>query len=75
MCHVEDSQSIRLIQHGVRKSRSYLANLISFYNQVTCWVDEGKAADVVHLDFSKAFHTILLESWQPIAWTGALFTG
>ncbi|KAJ7425660.1 hypothetical protein WISP_22604 [Willisornis vidua] len=32
---------------------------------MTCLVDEGKAVDVVYLDFSKAFNTI----WQPMSWT------
>jgi len=47
------------------KARSCLINLMSFYDQVTRPVDEGKAVDVVHLDFSKAFdavsHSILPE--------------
>jgi len=42
------------------KGRSCLTNLISFY-------DEEKAADVVHLDFSKAFdtvsHSVLPREW------------
>ncbi|GAB0183309.1 mitochondrial enolase superfamily member 1 [Grus japonensis] len=30
----------------------------SFYDAMTGWVDEGRAVDVVYLDFSKAFETI-----------------
>ncbi|KAF1669612.1 hypothetical protein FQV07_0001445, partial [Pygoscelis papua] len=56
--HVRDNQGIRPSQHGFMKGRFCLTNLISFYDQVTRLVDEGKAVDVVYLDFSKAFDTV-----------------
>ncbi|GAB0207180.1 mitochondrial enolase superfamily member 1 [Grus japonensis] len=62
---VQDNQGIRPSQHRFMEGRSCLTNLISFYDQVTCLVDEGKAVDVIYLDFGKAFntvsHSILLE--------------
>jgi len=56
--HVKDNQGIRPSQHGFMKGGSCLTNLISFYDQVTCLVDEGKAVDVVCLDFRKSFDTV-----------------
>ena len=56
--HVRDNWGIRPSQHGFTKGRSCLTNLISFYDLVTRLVGEGKAADVVYLDFSKAFDTV-----------------
>ncbi|KAK4831196.1 hypothetical protein QYF61_015928 [Mycteria americana] len=53
--HVDNNQGIKPSQHGFRKGRSCLTNLISFCNKVTRLVDKGKAVDVVYLD------SILLE--------------
>jgi len=67
--HVKDNQGIRPSQHGFMKGRSCLTNMISFYDQVTCLVDEGKAVDDIYLDFSETFdtvsHSIILERSFP----------
>ena len=51
--HVQDNPGIRPSQHGFMKGRSCLTNPISFYDLVTHLVDEGKAVDVVYLDFCR----------------------
>jgi len=55
---VEEKKFIRSSQHRFTKGKSCLTNLIAFYNDMTGWVDEGRAVDVVYLDFSKAFDTV-----------------
>lgn len=56
--HVQDNQGVRPSQHIFMKGRSFLINLISFYEWVTLFVNEGKAVDVVYLVFSKAFNIV-----------------
>jgi len=56
---MKDNQGIRPGQHGFMKGRCCLTNLISFYDQVTHRVDEGKAVDIIYLDCSKVFDTVL----------------
>ncbi|RMC15078.1 hypothetical protein DUI87_07258 [Hirundo rustica rustica] len=43
-----------------KKARSCLTNLISFYDQVICPVDDRKVVDTDCLDFRKAFDAITL---------------
>lgn len=54
-------------QHGFLKEKC-LINWVVFYNEITCLVAEGRAADVAYCSFSKTFdavfHKILIaEVW------------
>ncbi|CAM4583475.1 unnamed protein product [Lepidochelys kempii] len=56
--HLDERKVIRNSHHGFTKSKSCLTNLIAFYDEITGSVDEGKAVDMLFLDFSKAFDTV-----------------
>jgi len=55
---VEEKKVIRSSQHGFSERKSCLTNLIAICDGMTGSVDEGRAVDVVYLDFSKAFDTV-----------------
>jgi hypothetical protein len=56
--HLDKFSLIRDSQHGFTKGRSCLTNLLDFFEEVTSTVDEGKAMDVIYLDFAKAFDKV-----------------
>ena len=45
-------------QHDFLKARSCLTNLLCFLEEITKWVDDGSAVDVIYLDFQKAFDKV-----------------
>jgi len=66
--HVKDNQGIRRSHYVFMKGRSCLTNLISIYEQGTHLVEEGKAADVVYLNFHR-----ITESQNGRGWKGPLW--
>ena len=55
---LEQRGLIRETQHGFRKGRSCLTNLLDFLDFATEQFDIGNQVDAAYLDFSKAFDTV-----------------
>ena len=66
--HLERNRLIRASQHGFMAGRSTTTNLIVYMDALTKLMEEGKAVDVLYLDFAKAFdkvpHLRLLQKCQ-----------
>ncbi len=45
-------------QHGFRRHRSCLTNLLEFFHEVYLDYDKNKVFDIIYLDFKKAFDTV-----------------
>ena len=56
--HLNKYKIIKGSQNGFTKGSSCLTNLLEFYEAVSDWVDEGRAVDIVYLDFKKAFDKV-----------------
>jgi len=54
---VQEKAAIRSSQHGFTKGKIMPDQSKAVYDGMTRWADEGRAVDVVYLDFSKAFGT------------------
>ena len=56
--HLEKFHLLRDSQHGFRKGRSCLTNLLDFMETVTKYLDDGQPVDLIYLDFAKAFDKV-----------------
>ena len=76
--HLEENNILNDNQHGFRKFRSCLSQLIDHYDNILEAASAGNNVDVIYLDYSKAFdvvdHHILLRKLKDSGITGKLGT-
>jgi hypothetical protein len=74
---LETNQVIRDTQHGFRRGRSCVSNLMSFLDKVTGCIDQGDSVDAIFFDLAKAFdkvpHQRLMAKIKAHGITGSLF--
>ena len=58
--HMENKEVINDNQHGLTKGKSWLTNLVTFYNRVTALVDDGKGTYIIYLNLYKTLEAVLL---------------
>ena len=56
--YLETNNLLRTSQHGFRKGRSCLTNLLTFLDGVLDGLDRGESVDVIFRDFAKAFDKV-----------------
>ena len=59
--YLETENLINCGQHGFRRSRSCLSQVLSHYQNYLTMMEEGDIVDVVYLDFAKVDYGILLQ--------------
>ena len=76
--HLEANDLLFRNQHGFRKGRSCLTNLLKHIDDVIQSILNGNEHDVIYVDFAKAFdkvdHEILLQKLKICGITGKLFS-
>ena len=74
--YLESNLLLRSSQHGFRRQRSCLTNLVEFFHFVFSEHDREKAVDVIYLDLKKAFdkvpHRRLLKKVRALGIAGAV---
>lgn len=58
----KEEKIIKSNKHGFTKGKSCLTNLVTFYEVMTGYIDEGRAVDTVYLGFSNTFDTVSIAS-------------
>ena len=56
--HLESSDLLNTSQHGFRKGRSCMSNLLTFLDKITEGIDKGDSIDGIFFDFAKAFDKV-----------------
>ena len=56
--YLEDHNLFNVGQHGFRQNRSCLSQLLEHYQNILSILQDGHSADVVYLDFAKAFDKV-----------------
>ena len=74
--HIIQHKIINESQHGFMPGKSCLTNLLEYLDKLTEIVDSGQAADIIYLDFAKAFdkvpHRRLLAKVKAAGITGSV---
>ena len=68
--HLESNNLLHEAQHGFRKGRSCITQILKYYDSILTLLEEGQSVDAVYLDFAKAFdkvdHQILLKKLESV---------
>ncbi|KAJ7428635.1 rna-directed dna polymerase from mobile element jockey-like [Willisornis vidua] len=68
--HMEYWEVFQDIQHGFTKDKSCLIILVAFNDGVTTSLDNGRATDVIYLDFNTVPNNIFLSKLEKYRFSG-----